>query len=37
MIVHTARKIGAAVLYTEDLQNGSTIGGVRIRNPFIDS
>jgi predicted nucleic acid-binding protein len=34
MIVHAARLAGAAVLYSEDLQNGSSIGGVRVVNPF---
>lgn len=35
LIVHAARSVGAAVLYTEDLQNGSFAGGVRIVNPFV--
>ncbi|MEO8371999.1 MAG: PIN domain-containing protein [Candidatus Solibacter sp.] len=35
MIVHAARLSGAGVLYTEDLQHGSTIAGVRIVNPFL--
>lgn len=34
MIVHAARIGGAAVLYTEDLQHGSILGGVRVINPF---
>jgi predicted nucleic acid-binding protein len=34
MIVHAARIAGAEVLYTEDLQHGSTIGGVPVVNPF---
>jgi predicted nucleic acid-binding protein len=34
MIVHAARISGAAVLYTEDLQHGSSISGVEIINPF---
>lgn len=34
LIVHAARSAGVAVLYTEDLQAGSSIGGVRIVNPF---
>ena len=34
MIVHAARKAGAVVLYSEDLSHGSTLGGVRIENPF---
>ncbi len=36
MIVHAARIAGAEVLYTEDLQHGSTIGGVPLVNPFIE-
>jgi predicted nucleic acid-binding protein len=35
LIVHAARKGGVDVLYSEDLQNGSRIGGVRIVNPFV--
>ncbi len=34
MIVHAARSVGAAVLYSEDLQPGTVLGGVRIVNPF---
>jgi predicted nucleic acid-binding protein len=34
LIVHAARSAGAAVLYSEDLQHGSIIAGVRIVNPF---
>jgi predicted nucleic acid-binding protein len=34
MIVHAARIGGASVLYSEDLQHGSVLGGVRIVNPF---
>jgi predicted nucleic acid-binding protein len=35
MIVHAARLAGAAILYTEDLQHGSALGGVSIVNPFL--
>ena|SRR5258707_11510753 len=35
LIVHAARSAGAAVLYTEDLQHGAVLGGVRIVNPFV--
>lgn len=35
MIVHAARLGGASVLYSEDFQHGSVLGGVRIVNPFI--
>ena len=34
LIVHAARSAGAATLYTEDLQHGGTVAGVRIVNPF---
>jgi predicted nucleic acid-binding protein len=35
MIVHAARLARASILYTEDLQHGSVIGGVSIVNPFL--
>lgn len=34
LIVHAARTVSAAVLYSEDLANGATIGGVKVSNPF---
>ena len=34
LIVHAARSSGAAVLYSEELQSGSVLGGVRVVNPF---
>ena len=34
LIIHAARSVGAAVLYTEDLQPESVLGGVRVINPF---
>lgn len=34
MIVHAARLGGASILYSEDFQEGSILGGVRIVNPF---
>ncbi len=34
LIIHAARCAGAAVLYTEDLQHESVLGGVRVINPF---
>ena len=34
LIVHAARLSGAGVLYSEDFQHGSNLGGVRIVNPF---
>ena len=36
LIVHAARCAGAAVLYSEDLQAGSVISGVRVINPFAN-
>ena len=37
LIVHAASKGGASILYTEDLNSGQVIEGVKIVNPFIDS
>jgi predicted nucleic acid-binding protein len=34
MIVAAALHAGCAILYTEDLQRGQSIEGLRIRNPF---
>ena len=34
LIVHAARVAGAAVIYSEDLQPGPTLGGVPLVNPF---
>jgi predicted nucleic acid-binding protein len=34
LILHAARSAGAAVLYSEDLQSGALVAGVRIVNPF---
>src|SRR5690349_16870882 len=34
MIVHAARIGGSAILYSEDFQHGSVLGGVRVVNPF---
>jgi predicted nucleic acid-binding protein len=34
LIVEAARRSGATLLLTEDLQSGREIGGVRIENPF---
>ncbi len=36
MIVEAARRGGATVLYSEDLQHGRRIGGVQILNPLRD-
>jgi predicted nucleic acid-binding protein len=35
LIVHAARAAGAALLYSEDFQHGSVLGGVKIVNPFL--
>jgi len=35
LIIHAARKSGAAVLYSEDFQHGSVMAGVRVVNPFL--
>jgi predicted nucleic acid-binding protein len=37
MILHAARQAGAELLYSEDLQHGGSIGGVRIENPFLEA
>jgi len=34
LIVQAARRAGAAVLYSEDLQAGAVLGGVPVVNPF---
>ncbi len=34
LIVHAARSAGAQALYSEDLQAGAVLGGVRVVNPF---
>ena len=34
MVVHAATELGCDVLWTEDLNDGQVIGGVRIRDPF---
>jgi len=37
MIVHAARVAKAAVLYSEDMQHGTSSGGVMICNPFLET
>lgn len=37
LIVETARNAGASILFTEDLQHGQEIDGLRIVNPFADA
>jgi predicted nucleic acid-binding protein len=34
MIVYAARTANARVLYSEDMADGSALGGVTVRNPF---
>jgi predicted nucleic acid-binding protein len=34
LLVATAAEAGCAVILTEDLAHGSTLGGVAIHNPF---
>ena len=34
LIVVSAHAMGASILWTEDLQDGRTFGGVTVRNPF---
>lgn len=36
LILSAAKQAGCETLYTEDLQDGQTIEGVLVRNPFID-
>jgi predicted nucleic acid-binding protein len=36
MIVIAAAESGCDVLWTEDLTDGQTLRGVRVRNPFAD-
>jgi predicted nucleic acid-binding protein len=35
MIIHCAKKAGCKVVFTEDMQHGQIIDGVRIVNPFL--
>ncbi len=35
LIVHAARLAGAEVVYSEDLQAGGVLAGVRVVNPFL--
>ena len=37
LIVVAAQRAGAAVLYTEDLNDGQQFGTVTINNPFLDA
>ena len=35
MVIHAATESGCDVLWTEDLNDGQMVRGVRIRNPFL--
>jgi predicted nucleic acid-binding protein len=37
LIIASALQAGCSVLYSEDLQHGQKIGGLRILNPFVES
>jgi len=34
LVLRAAKEGGCSILYTEDLQHGRTIDGVRVLNPF---
>jgi predicted nucleic acid-binding protein len=36
MIVHAALLANASVLYSENMQHGAILGGVRVENPFLE-
>jgi predicted nucleic acid-binding protein len=36
-ILAAAHRLGASVLFTEDLQHGQTYGRVRVENPFLNA
>jgi predicted nucleic acid-binding protein len=35
LILSAAKQAGCRILYTEDLQDGQTVEGVLVRNPFV--
>ena len=37
MIVHSAQELGCSTLWSEDLNHAQVIGGVTIRNPFMET
>ena len=37
LILATARRAGSSILFTEDLNDGQTVDGVRIVNPFVEA
>jgi predicted nucleic acid-binding protein len=36
LIIAAAQEAGCNTLYSEDLQHGQIIGGLRIENPFLN-
>lgn len=37
LIIHSARELNCATLWTEDLSDGQTYAGILVRDPFLDS
>ena len=37
MVVRAAAETGSSILWTEDLNDGQVVHGVRVRNPFADA
>ncbi len=37
MIVYGAQELGCSTLWSEDLNHGQVIGGVTVRNPFVEA
>jgi predicted nucleic acid-binding protein len=35
MVIRSSIELGAEILWTEDLNHGQLISGVRVRNPFV--
>ncbi len=35
MVIHSARRLDCRVLWTEDLSDGQSYAGIRVRNPFL--
>jgi predicted nucleic acid-binding protein len=36
MVIHSARRLGCRILWTEDLNDGQVYAGVTVRNPFAE-
>ncbi len=34
MVIHSARRLGCEIIWTEDLNAGQDYGGIRVENPF---